>query len=152
MGAGAARSAPEQLRSVSWLCGGVTAGGSWGRQGLSVAGAARGYETPKQARRWRDKPGLGSPGGQKMKTHKGAKKRFFVTHTGKVMCMPQGKQHLNYGTSGRKRQTLRKKVRVHPGQEKAIKMLLMLHRRPLNPKTPGKSKVRLMLKSAQPTA
>ena len=92
--------------------------------------------------------GLGAPGGKKLKSHKGCRKRFFVTHTGKVMCMPPGKQHLNYGTSGRKRQKLRKKVRVHKGQEKAIRRLLLLDRRPRNPKTPGLSKVRLQLKSA----
>jgi len=96
--------------------------------------------------------GLGKPGGMKMKTHKGAKKRFFVTESGKVMCMPAGKNHLNYGTSGRKRQKLRKKVRVFPGQEKAIRRLLIRDRRPLNPRTPGMSKNRLVLVSEQPLA
>jgi ribosomal protein L35 len=85
-----------------------------------------------------------------MKTHQGCKKRFFVTESGKVMCMPQGKQHLNYGTSGRKRQKLRQKVRVYPGQEKEIRRLLMRDRRPLNPRTPGASKKRLILVSAKP--
>ena len=85
-------------------------------------------------RHWKRKPGLGVTGGQKLKSHSGANKRFKVTANGKVRVMPTGKQHLNYGTSGRKRQKLRKwRVLDDRKQQKTIRMMLLKHRRPLHP-------------------
>ena len=45
----------------------------------------------------------------KMKTHKGAKKRFTVTATGKVMHKRCGSSHLNSHKSGKQIRRLRKK-------------------------------------------
>lgn len=44
----------------------------------------------------------------KMKTHKGSKKRFKVTATGKVMRRRAGKGHLLSGKSSKRRRKLRK--------------------------------------------
>jgi large subunit ribosomal protein L35 len=46
---------------------------------------------------------------QKMKTHKGVKKRFKVTATGKVSHKRCGSSHLNSHKSGKKIRKLRKK-------------------------------------------
>jgi large subunit ribosomal protein L35 len=46
----------------------------------------------------------------KMKTHKGTKKRFKVTATGKVMHKRCGSSHLNSHKSGNKIRHLRKKT------------------------------------------
>ncbi len=78
---------------------------------------------PKRA--WKRKKGIGIPGGQKLKSHSGCLKRFKVSANGKVRVMPSGKQHLNYGTSGRKRQKLRKWRNLHPTQAKTIRMLML---------------------------
>ncbi len=47
---------------------------------------------------------------QKMKTHKGVKKRFKVTATGKISHKPCGSSHLNSHKSGKKIRRLRKKA------------------------------------------
>jgi len=46
---------------------------------------------------------------QKMKTHKGVKKRFKVTATGKISHKPCGSSHLNSHKSGKKIRRLRRK-------------------------------------------
>ncbi len=46
---------------------------------------------------------------QKMKTHKGIKKRFKVSATGKVGHKPCGSSHLNSHKSGKKIRRLRRK-------------------------------------------
>jgi large subunit ribosomal protein L35 len=46
---------------------------------------------------------------QKMKTHKGVKKRFKVSATGKVGHKPCGSSHLNSHKSGKKIRRLRRK-------------------------------------------
>jgi large subunit ribosomal protein L35 len=46
----------------------------------------------------------------KMKTHKGAKKRFKVSANGKLLRKRAGKRHLNSGKSGRRKQRLRRTV------------------------------------------
>lgn len=43
----------------------------------------------------------------KMKTHKGVKKRFRLSATGKVMHRAAGTSHLNTGTSKKRRRNLR---------------------------------------------
>jgi large subunit ribosomal protein L35 len=94
-------------------------------------------------RLWKRKPGLGLKGGQKLKAHSGAKKRFKVSANGKVLVMPAGKQHLNYGTSGRKRQKLRKWRVLHSTQAKTIRMLMLQNGRLLHPYYKPKAKLEL---------
>ena len=84
-------------------------------------------------RHWKRKAGLGVKGGQKLKSHSGANKRFKISANGKVRVMPTGKQHLNYGTSGRKRQKLRQWRILYEGQAKTIRMLMLKSGRPLHP-------------------
>jgi large subunit ribosomal protein L35 len=79
---------------------------------------ARGYAVP-QARRNRrhgDMP--------KMKTHKGASKRFKVTGTGKVMRRRVGKNHLLEHKSSRRKRSLTGEVTIAPADTKRIKRLL----------------------------
>lgn len=53
---------------------------------------------------------------QKLKTHKGSKKRFKVSATGKVGHKPCGSSHLNSHKSGNKIRRLRRRryLRVNP--------------------------------------
>ena len=46
----------------------------------------------------------------KMKTHKGAKKRFRVTATGKLKRRQAGKKHLNSPKTGKRKRHLREPV------------------------------------------
>ncbi len=55
---------------------------------------------------------------QKMKTHKGTKKRFKVSATGKVGHKPCGSSHLNSHKSGKKIRRLRKKQYLKVGAER----------------------------------
>lgn len=62
----------------------------------------------------------------KMKTHKGAKKRFSVTGSGKVKRGHANKSHiLTKKSSKRKRNLRRPGVLATPGEEKMIKRLLV---------------------------
>ena len=62
----------------------------------------------------------------KMKTHKGAKKRFSVTGSGKVKRGHANKSHiLTKKSSERKRNLRRPGVLATPGEEKMIKRLLV---------------------------
>ena len=60
----------------------------------------------------------------KLKTHRGAKKRFKVTATGKILRMHSGKRHL-LGTKapGRMRK-LKKLTLVNPADKANVKLLL----------------------------
>jgi len=61
----------------------------------------------------------------KMKTHKGAKKRFTVTGTGKVRRMKAFKSHiLTKKTSKRKRRLRQSTTIKTPGEVKNIKRLI----------------------------
>ena len=60
----------------------------------------------------------------KMKTHKGAAKRFKVTATGKVLRRRAGHGHLLSGKSPRARRRLRKYHKVHVGQAWRAKELM----------------------------
>ena len=63
----------------------------------------------------------------KMKTHKGAKKRFKVTGTGKVKRLRAFKSHiLTKKTSKRKRRLRQEGVIKTRGEEKNIKRLLQV--------------------------
>lgn len=60
----------------------------------------------------------------KLKTYKGAAKRFRVTKTGKILRMKGGKSHLRRKKSSRVLRQLRKNVEVtSPGSKKRIKRL-----------------------------
>jgi large subunit ribosomal protein L35 len=61
---------------------------------------------------------------QKLKTHRGAAKRFKVTAKGKVLRMHSGKRHL-LGTKAAKRmRKLKKLARVHPADVPKIRRML----------------------------
>jgi len=61
----------------------------------------------------------------KMKTHKGAKKRFSVTGTGKVRRLKAYKSHiLTKKTAKRKRNLRRATMIARKGEAKTIKRLL----------------------------
>lgn len=60
----------------------------------------------------------------KLKTYKGASKRFRVTKTGKLLRMKGGKSHLRRKKSSRVLRQLRKNVEVTaPGSKKRINRL-----------------------------
>jgi large subunit ribosomal protein L35 len=59
-----------------------------------------------------------------MKTHKGAKKRFKVTGSGKVKRMRAFKSHILTKKSPKRKRRLRRGDLVSAGQEKTIKRLL----------------------------
>jgi large subunit ribosomal protein L35 len=61
----------------------------------------------------------------KMKSHRGAKKRFSITGTGKVKRSKAGKSHiLTKKTSKRKRRLRQSTTMTVRGEEKNIKRLL----------------------------
>jgi large subunit ribosomal protein L35 len=60
----------------------------------------------------------------KMKTHKGAKKRFKITASGKVMRTQAGHQKYSIKKKGTKLQKMRKVVGVHPSDAPRIKRML----------------------------
>jgi large subunit ribosomal protein L35 len=60
----------------------------------------------------------------KMKTHKGAKKRFKVTGTGKVMRRRAGKGHLLSGKSSKRRRKLRKDAVINDVASWRVRRLL----------------------------
>jgi len=60
----------------------------------------------------------------KLKTHRGAKKRFKVTATGKILRMHSGKRHL-LGTKPAKRmRKLKKLTKVDPRDVAAVRQML----------------------------
>ncbi len=60
----------------------------------------------------------------KLKTHRGAAKRFKVTATGKILRMHSGKRHL-LGTKPAKRMhRLKKLTRVHPADVANVRRML----------------------------
>ena len=61
----------------------------------------------------------------KMKTHKGAKKRFSITGTGKVKRMKAFKSHILTKKSSKRKRNLRQSTTIAtPGEAKNIKRLL----------------------------
>lgn len=60
----------------------------------------------------------------KIKTHRGAAKRFKVTGTGKVKRWKANKSHLLTGKPGKRMRNLRTATLVDKTQEKTIKSLL----------------------------
>jgi large subunit ribosomal protein L35 len=60
----------------------------------------------------------------KMKTHKGARKRFRITATGKLKRSQAGKKHLNSTKTGKRKRHLRSKsVEVGRLASKYIKIM-----------------------------
>jgi large subunit ribosomal protein L35 len=60
----------------------------------------------------------------KMKTHRGAAKRFKKTGTGKVARMKSGKSHILTKKSMKRKRRLRKETLVAAVDEKRMKILL----------------------------
>ena len=60
----------------------------------------------------------------KMKTHSGAKKRFKVTGSGKLMRRKAGKNHLMEHKSGRVKRSKDGRVVVAPADAKQVKKML----------------------------
>jgi len=61
----------------------------------------------------------------KMKTHKGAKKRFSLTATGKVRRMKAYKSHILTKKSAKRKRNLRRPTTVRtPGEVRHIKRLI----------------------------
>ncbi len=57
----------------------------------------------------------------KLKTHRGAAKRFKVTSTGKIMRMHSGKRHLLGTKSPRRMRKLLKSVEVNPADVRNVR-------------------------------
>ena len=60
----------------------------------------------------------------KIKTHKGAKRRFHVTGTGKVVRTKGPKSHLRRNKSSRVKRKFDKKIATAPAMAKKIKQFL----------------------------
>lgn len=60
----------------------------------------------------------------KVKTNRGAKKRFFATGGGGLKRAKAGKSHILTGKSRKRKRNLRKAALVHPTNEKGIRRLL----------------------------
>ena len=60
----------------------------------------------------------------KMKTHKGSKKRFRVSATGKLKRSQAGKKHLNSPKSGKRKRQLRSPVIQENRLNKKYKILM----------------------------
>ncbi len=60
----------------------------------------------------------------KMKSVRGARKRFKITGTGKVLRRKAGKGHLLSGKSPRRRRRLRKDLAVHDNQSYIARRIL----------------------------
>ncbi len=60
----------------------------------------------------------------KVKTHKGAKKRFKVSAKGKVLHAKAGRRHLLTGKPSKRMRRLRKKGQIKGEQAKTIKQLV----------------------------
>ena len=60
----------------------------------------------------------------KMKTHRGAAKRFKRTGTGKIVRMKAGKRHILTKKSSKRKRHLRKSALVSSGEEKRMNQLL----------------------------
>jgi len=60
----------------------------------------------------------------KIKTHKGAKRRFHVTGSGKIMRTKGGKSHLRRKKSKRAKRLYDEKLPLHPSDKGRMKKLL----------------------------
>lgn len=60
----------------------------------------------------------------KMKSNRGAKKRFAATGGGGVKRAKMGKSHILTGKTRKRKRSLRKSALVHPTNERSIRRLL----------------------------
>jgi len=60
----------------------------------------------------------------KMKTHRGAAKRFKKTGTGKIVRSRRNKQHILTKKSPKRKRHLRKDALVHPVDERRVKQMV----------------------------
>jgi large subunit ribosomal protein L35 len=60
----------------------------------------------------------------KMKTHKGAKARFHITGTGKIMRVKIGKSHLRRKKTKRVRRLYDETMPLHPSSRTRIRRML----------------------------
>ncbi len=60
----------------------------------------------------------------KMKTHRGAAKRFKKTGTGKIVRSKNNKQHILTKKASKRKRRLRHDALIHPVDEKRIKQML----------------------------
>ena len=60
----------------------------------------------------------------KLKTHKGAKSRFHITGSGKIMLVKGGKSHLRRKKSARTKRLYDETIPVQPQDRARIKRLL----------------------------
>ena len=60
----------------------------------------------------------------KIKTHKGAKSRFHITGTGKIMRAKGGKSHLRLRKAKRAKRLYDSKIPISPSDKARIKKLL----------------------------
>jgi large subunit ribosomal protein L35 len=61
---------------------------------------------------------------RKLKTHRGAAKRFKVTATGKIMRPHSGKRHLMGTKKPKRMRHLKKSTAVHPADVRNVRMML----------------------------
>ena len=60
----------------------------------------------------------------KLKTHKGAKSRFHITGSGKIMRVKGGKSHLRRKKPARTKRLYDDMITVHPSDKGRLKRLL----------------------------
>ena len=63
----------------------------------------------------------------KLKTHKGAKKRFHFTGSGKIMRAKQGKSHFRRNKSAATKRLFDETIPLNKADEKRIKRVLPYH-------------------------
>jgi len=61
---------------------------------------------------------------RKLKTHRGAAKRFKLTSTGKLLRMHSGKRHLLGTKPANRMRRLKKLTRVHPADAANVRQML----------------------------
>jgi large subunit ribosomal protein L35 len=61
---------------------------------------------------------------RKLKTHRGAAKRFKVTSTGKLLRMHSGKRHLLGTKPANRMRRLKKLTQVHPADAANVRQML----------------------------
>lgn len=63
----------------------------------------------------------------KLKTHKGAKRRFQVTGSGKILRKKQGASHLRRKKSKRTKYAYEQKMEVHPADAQRVRQLITFY-------------------------
>jgi large subunit ribosomal protein L35 len=61
---------------------------------------------------------------KKLKTHRGARKRFKITANGKIIRMHSGKRHLLGTKPARRMRKLKKLTKVDPSDVRSVKQML----------------------------